>query len=307
MVKNKDVLQFFFLGVTTEKSLVRQLFQAWCSVLNISNCTLHGINKPPYCALQEYDDIFKNDFIGGLITTHKARFYEYLLQNKCSMSPQAHLLQEVSCLKFVDDKPFGDALDSIATAEIIEDFMNTANWQSGNREIVVIGGGGAGMALINGLSKFSDQIQIIHILESNIPRFQKIKSEILPKLHFSNAKIAVYNSSSADDTLLKCKEGAFIINASGVGKDYNGQIISSRNVIPYNSLVWDFNYRGNLHLLAEASSVRDDRNLIVKDGWDYFISGWVHHMCQVLNVSYSKIFHARFSEIANNTRYLNAN
>ena len=52
-----------------------------------------------------------------------------------------------------------------------------------------------------------------------------------------------------------------------------------------NSLVWEFNYRGDLIFLRQARVQQATRNLTVEDGWIYFVHGWTRVIADVFEVN----------------------
>jgi len=59
-------------------------------------------------------------------------------------------------------------------------------------------------------------------------------------------------------------------------------------------VVWDFNYRGSLEMLAQARAQREERVLIVEDGWRYFVHGWSSVVADVFDVD----VHDRVEELS---------
>ncbi|MCL2120263.1 MAG: hypothetical protein FWH27_17745 [Planctomycetaceae bacterium] len=49
-------------------------------------------------------------------------------------------------------------------------------------------------------------------------------------------------------------------------------------------MVWEFNYRGDLKFMHQALAQKTERNLIVEDGWIYFIHGWSQVIAEVFHL-----------------------
>ncbi len=77
--------------------------------------------------------------------------------------------------------------------------------------------------------------------------------------------------------------GSIVINATGMGKDTPGSPVTWDGVFPENGVAWEFNYRGELDFLHQAQAQKEERNLVVEDGWLYFIHGWTQVISQVLH------------------------
>ena len=77
--------------------------------------------------------------------------------------------------------------------------------------------------------------------------------------------------------------GSLIVNATGLGKDAPAFRSRMRQVFR-NSLVWEFNYRGDLVFLRQAKAQESARNLTIEDGWTYFVHGWTRGIADVFDV-----------------------
>ena len=78
--------------------------------------------------------------------------------------------------------------------------------------------------------------------------------------------------------------GSLVVNATGLGKDAPGSPITDQANFPANSLVWEFNYRGDLLFLRQAKAQESARNLTIEDGWTYFVHGWTRGVADVFDV-----------------------
>jgi shikimate dehydrogenase len=58
------------------------------------------------------------------------------------------------------------------------------------------------------------------------------------------------------------------------------------------------NYRGELRFLYQALAQRDKRNLIVEDGWVYFLHGWTQVIAEALEVPIDEATFNRLAAIA---------
>jgi len=58
------------------------------------------------------------------------------------------------------------------------------------------------------------------------------------------------------------------------------------------------NYRGELDFLHQALAQHQFRNLVVEDGWLYFLHGWTQVIAQVLKVQIGRELFDRLSDVA---------
>jgi shikimate 5-dehydrogenase len=87
----------------------------------------------------------------------------------------------------------------------------------------------------------------------------------------------------ADALVSQLPPGSLIVNATGLGKDTPGSPLTHAVTFPEHSLIWDFNYRGNLVFLDQARAQQSARSLHIEDGWTYFIHGWTQVIADVFH------------------------
>ena len=92
--------------------------------------------------------------------------------------------------------------------------------------------------------------------------------------------------------------GSVVINATGMGKDLPGSPITDEGRFPLNGVAWELNYRGELQFLKQALAQSRSRNLVVEDGWLYFLHGWTQVIAQVLRIELNEHKWSRLAEIA---------
>ena len=69
-----------------------------------------------------------------------------------------------------------------------------------------------------------------------------------------------------------------------MGKDRPGSPLSGRRALPRRRIAWELNYRGELDFLHQARAQATDRELVVEDGWLYFLHGWTAVIAEVFDV-----------------------
>ena len=97
-------------------------------------------------------------------------------------------------------------------------------------------------------------------------------------------------------------EGTLVMNATGLGKDRPGSPVTDVARFPNQGLAWDFNYRGDLKFLEQARGQAEERDLVVEDGWIYFVHGWTQVIAEVFDVEIGADRVAQLSEIAHQVR-----
>jgi shikimate 5-dehydrogenase len=93
-----------------------------------------------------------------------------------------------------------------------------------------------------------------------------------------------------------------VINATGMGKDLPGSPITDAGVFPLHGIAWEFNYRGELDFLQQARAQEASRQLLVEDGWVYFLYGWTQVIAQVFHMTIDDELFDRLAAIAETIR-----
>ena len=93
------------------------------------------------------------------------------------------------------------------------------------------------------------------------------------------------NPDVNDSILGELPEFSVVINATGMGKDRPGSMITNDGKFPMHCIVWEFNYRGKLDFMHQALTQSEERDVKVEDGWLYFIHGWTQVISQVLHIN----------------------
>ena len=87
-----------------------------------------------------------------------------------------------------------------------------------------------------------------------------------------------------DELCRDMSPGSLIVNATGLGKDRPGSPLTDQVLFPQGGYVWDFNYRGDLLFLKQAGRQRSSRDLVIEDGWVYFLHGWTRVISEVFDI-----------------------
>jgi shikimate 5-dehydrogenase len=103
-------------------------------------------------------------------------------------------------------------------------------------------------------------------------------------LRFPVEYVLTSSPADTDAVIAGLPQGSLVVNATGLGKDAPGSPTTDAVRYPLGTTVWEFNYRGNLSFLAQASAQEEDRGLTVSDGWGYFIISWTRVIAEVFDI-----------------------
>jgi shikimate 5-dehydrogenase len=296
----------YFIGVTTTKSSIMDVFPKWAHCLGLKDSTIRGIDFVPHDAPENYREavsFIKCDPLsrGALVTTHKIDLLKACRDQFDELDEYAELMGEISSISKRGSRLVGHAKDPISSGLALEAFLPPRHWERTGAEVLVLGAGGSAIAITWYLMKEEhgkNRPSIIHVANRSLPRLGEIK-EIHEKLN-SDVIVKYYHTPShdfSDDILRRLKPGSLVINATGLGKDAPGSPLTDDAIFPMDSLVWEFNYRGDLIFLKQAQSQQKERNLHIEDGWIYFIHGWTRVISEVFHLDIP-VKGVRFEELS---------
>jgi shikimate 5-dehydrogenase len=258
-----------------------RVFPAWARHLGISE-VIRGID----CKWHDDPDVYRTvvDFLkhdplslGALVTTHKLDLLKAARDRFEWLDPYAEQLGEVSSISKRDGRLRGHAKDPISSGLSFEAITTLGYWAGTGAEVCLLGAGGSSLALTIYLMNLPAEARPARIWVTNRsePRLNDMKAvhaKMACPIPVEYALCPTPNLN--DDVVAKLKPGSMVINATGLGKDAPGSPLTDDARFPMQGIAWDFNYRGDLLFLDQARAQRDSRDLIIEDGWVYFVHGW---------------------------------
>jgi shikimate dehydrogenase len=282
----------YFIGVTTTQSSIMKLFPLWADALGLKDAVIRGIDigihADPALYRQAVEFIKNDDLsLGALVTTHKIDLFHAAKDLFDYLDPYATMFGELSCISKKDGRLEGYAKDPISSGLALEAFVPEGYWEERGGELFVMGAGGSAIAISAYLldpRKASRPTKLI-VSNRSKPRLDEI--ERIMKLVAPDVSAAYYLTPEAaknDEILSGLKPHSLVVNATGLGKDQPGSPISDEGRFPFDSLVWELNYRGKLDYLHQANRQKEGSCLHVEDGWIYFIHGWTQVIQEVFHL-----------------------
>jgi len=282
----------YFVGVTTAKSSIMNVFPHWAKALGI-DAVLKGIDADIHADPEDYRqivDFIKNDPLsqGALVTTHKIDLLTAARDRFERLDEYATILGEVSSISKLDGQLSGHAKDPISAGLALEAFVPKGWWKETNAEALIFGAGGSALAISmymmhprHGDNRPS-KIVVTNRSKPRLEEMQRIHEQLdygVPcEYHFCPT------FEENDQVLATMPDCSVVMNSTGLGKDRPGSPITDAGQFPKKGLAWDFNYRGDLKFLVQARSQEEQRNLTVEDGWIYFVHGWTQVIAEVFHI-----------------------
>ena len=294
--------KFVFLGVSTGSSAVNLLFPRWCEVLGV-DWTLEGVDLPIGSDPGQYRNF------GFNARRPDNRCIDNFTQGSClrrreqPSRPSRAFVRGVrrsgSIASRWKEFWWGGVSDVASGGEILKSLFSSEQWLSGQREVLIIGGGGAGLAAawniaVNGIGS----ARRILIVEHSLERSSKIQDLVANWPTKCRVDVLSGSGSGDLDVVTSFSDGSLIINASGVGKDQPGSPVSDSVVFPLASTFWEFNYRGDLPLMHRAYLQERFPRTKVEDGKRYFATGWSVVMSKVAGRAWSPSIAESFELVA---------
>ncbi|MFV0253497.1 MAG: shikimate dehydrogenase family protein [Beutenbergiaceae bacterium] len=282
----------YFIGVTTGSSSIRAIFPRWARALGLE-AQLVGIDLPIHAPPQLYRKVVEfigNDpwSLGALVTTHKMDLYAACADMFDEIDVHARAMGEISSLSKSAGRLICHAKDPISSGLALEAFVPVDHWQRTSAEVLCLGAGGSAIALtwyLTQSSRGANRPSRVVVSNRSQPRLEHIEQvHATLGVQVPTRYVLAPRISDNDRLLAAAPPGSLVVNATGLGKDAPGSPLSPDALYPVGGLVWELNYRGDLLFLERARKQQPDRNLLVEDGWTYFLHGWTQVIAEVFHI-----------------------
>lgn len=284
---------FYFVGVTTGSSSIRDVFPRWAERLGLGEVQLVGIDLPLHAPAEHYRTVvtfLKNDplSVGALVTTHKIDLFAAAKDLFDEIDPLALLMDEVSCLSKRNGVFRAHAKDPISSGHALDAFLPATYFESQPTDVVIFGAGGSAIAIdwfLTHPTRGSDRPARVIVTNRSAARLATLRA--VHETSDSGIDLVTVVAPTPEDNdrvLAGASSRAVVINATGLGKDAPGSPLSDAAIFPQGAVVWDLNYRGDLVFLDQAQLVEKQLSLTIEDGWIYFLHGWTQVIAEVFDI-----------------------
>lgn len=307
----KNVPTFYFVGVTTAQSSIMKVFPRWMKALGRPEVVIEGIDHKIHANAQAYRQTvaqIKYDplSLGALVTTHKIDLLEAARDMFDELHASALLTGEVSSISKRAGKLIGHAKDPLTAGLSLEAILGEGYFGRSGGEVLCFGAGGSGKAialhLINKENAADRPVKMIVVNRSQgrLDSLRAMVAGLETDLEFEY--ICNADPRVNDEVMGKLPEGSLVINATGMGKDSPGSPITHKGLFPRDGIAWEINYRGELDFWHQAMAQKERRDLLVEDGWLYFLHGWTQVIAEVLHLELSQDTFEELAELASELR-----
>ncbi len=283
-----------FVGVTTGGSSIMRLFPRWTQELGI-DAELVGrdlpLGAPPKAYRAAVEELRDDPAMrGALVTTHKVALLESARDLFDELDPYAERLGEVSAISKPDGRVVGHAKDPITAGLALAAVLDDDHFARTGGHALVLGAGGAGAAIVLHLLSCEDRPERIVVTD--------VSPERLAHVTELGDAVATARADEAADRLGALPAGSLVVNATGLGKDRPGSPLPDGAAFPEQAIVWELNYRGELDFLRQARAQAAERELVIEDGWRYFLHGWSAVIAEVFGLDLPPERFERLREVA---------
>lgn len=294
-----------FVGVSTAQSSIMTIFPIWADILGLPTRTLIGHDLPVDATPEQYVRLVEQirddpDHRGALVTTHKMGLYAAASGLFDELDQFSTLCGEISSISKRDGRLIGHAKDPITAGLALGEFLPADHFRRTGAHAVCLGAGGAGTALTWNLAERDDVPELIVVTDTSRERLDHLRSvherRGTPEGLIRYVRAA--DPAATRDVFAAAPKGSLVVNASGLGKDRPGSPVPDGTPFPAQAYVWEFNYRGTLEFLAQARAQEGASDLIVVDGWRYFIHGWSQVIAEVFGLNLTEEIVADLAEAA---------
>ena len=310
-VVTKTVPTFYFIGVTTSKSSIMDVFPLWMKVLERPEVVIEGWD----CKIHDDPEVYrkavaqiKNDpmSLGALVTTHKIDLLSAARDMFEYLDPYALITDEISSISKLEGRLEGHAKDPITAGKSLDAIIGDNYFGRTGGDVLSFGAGGSAIAtLLHLINKkiADDRPKKFTFVNRSQGRLDHAR-EMVGKLNTDIQIEYIQNSDPhVNDAIMeKFKPYSVVINATGMGKDTPGSPITWEGKFPLHSIAWEFNYRGELDFMHQALAQVESRKVVVEDGWIYFVQGWTQVVSQVLHFELTPTLFDKLNEAAYSVR-----
>jgi len=310
-IVTKTTPTFYFIGVTTGKSSIMKVFPLWAEEIGRPEIVMEGIDLKIHDQPEAYRGAvaqIKYDplSLGALVTTHKMDLLEAARDMFDYLDPYAVICGEVSCISKLDERLEGHAKDPITAGLSMDTLLGKDYFARTSGDVLIFGAGGSSVATLLHLINKKDagdrpkRFIVVNRSQGRLDGMQKMVAGQQTDIEVTY--ICNQNPLRNDAIMGALPEYSIVINATGMGKDIPGSPVTDQGLFPRNGIAWDYNYRGELDFMQQALRQRESRNIIVEDGWLYFVYGWAHHVAQVLHFELTPELFSRMETLSASVR-----
>jgi len=310
-VVTRDRPTMYFIGVTTSQSSIMRLFPEWVTILELGDAELVGVDLPLHADPHQYRRAvaqIKDDplSLGALVTTHKVDLLAATRDLFDDLDRYAVLCNEVSNIAKREGRLVGFAKDPITAGRTLGEMLEPGYWGRTGGHVVCLGAGGTTAAIAAYLLTRSDRSNRPRrfVAVNRSPRgLQNLRSVVEQVDTHVDVEYVLNEDPRRNDALLEgLPPGSLVVNATGMGKDRPGSPLTDRATFPQGGIAWELNYRGELKFLHLARSQQAARDLLVHDGWRYFIHSWTEHIAEVFGLEITPGLFAMLADAAEGVR-----
>jgi shikimate dehydrogenase len=291
-VTTKEAPTFYFIGVTTTRSSIMNVFPRWMEQLGHPQIVIEGVDLKIHDEAEAYRQAvtqIRDDplSLGALVTTHKIDLLHATREMFDYLDPYARLCGEVSSISKRDGSLEGHAKDPISCGLSMDNLLGPGYFRRTGGDVLCFGAGGSGVATALHLINKRDaadrprRFVVVNRSQRRLDDMRRMVEGLETDIAFAYIQNA--NPLRNDAIMADMADGSVVINATGMGKDTPGSPVTDNGLFPMEGVAWEFNYRGELDFMHQALAQRRQRRLVIEDGWLYFLHGWTQVIAQVLH------------------------
>ncbi len=306
-IVTKTMPTFYFIGVTTGKSSIMEVFPRWMQAIDRPEVVIEGIDHKIHAEPGEYRRSvaqIKYDplSLGALVTTHKIDLLTAAGDMFDELHDSAQLTGEVSSISKRDGKLWGHAKDPLTSGLSMDAFLGRDYFGRTGGHFLCFGAGGSGKAMALHLINKTDpadrpqRFVVVNRSLGRLEEMQNMVASLTTDIEFEFIQNA--NPAVNDQIMARMPEGTIVVNATGMGKDTPGSPVTDAGLFPRHGIAWEINYRGELDFWHQAMGQATSRDVHVEDGWVYFLHGWTQVIAEVLHIAIDEPTFKRLADLA---------
>ncbi len=310
-ILTRTVPTFYFIGVTTTRSSIMKVFPLWMQELGKPEIVIEGVDLKIHDQPEAYRQAvaqIKYDplSLGALVTTHKIDLLDAARDMFEYLDLYARICGEVSSISKLEGRLEGHAKDPITSGLSLDAIIGPGYFGRTRGEVLCFGAGGSAIATLLHLMNKKDagdrpkRFVLVNRSPGRLESARKMVEGIRTDIQVEY----IHNAEPLQNDALMASlpPHSLVINATGMGKDTPGSPITDNGIFPLHGVAWEFNYRGELDFMHQALAQKEAHQLVVEDGWLYFVHGWTQVIAQVLHIDLTSEVFKKLESVAATVR-----
>lgn len=293
-----------FVDAGPASPLVRRLFPLWAQLLGLGPAELGCIDLPPGAEPAEMRRLvegIRDDprIRGAFVRGHEVAVFRHAVALFDEIDRVATQIGEIDTIALRQGRLVGHARDPLTLGRALDRLVPRRHWQDRDVQALVLGAGGAGRALCAELlmRPSGERPSDVLLVDVDDGRLEDTAEQLEPMDPRHVVRLLKVDHASDNDRLVaRLPAGSLIVDATGLGSA--GSPITEEARFPQRAIAWELALGADPAFLGQARAQAHDRGLVVGDGFQAFVLGWLQAVVDVFDVEPDEALRLRLEQVA---------